>query len=123
MTTKPAPGDREREVAAAPRAQAPIRWPRPDRFALGWGAVWVVGVIIALAIPAFIVSPGEKSAPVGPVLAALGTTMLGAAVMLLAAWGLWRRYRDPLVFVMGGVPAIACVAGGIMLAATKVFTG
>src|SRR5215831_12037474 len=102
MTTKPAPGDREREMTtaataatAAPRAQPPIRWPKPDRDALGWGVVWVVGVIIALAIPAFIVSPGEKSAPVGPVLLALGTTVVGAAVMLLAAAGLWRRYRDP----------------------------
>jgi hypothetical protein len=83
--------------------------------------VWVVGLIVALGIPAFIVPPGQRSADAGPVLLALGTTVVGALIMLSAAFGLWRRHHEPLVSILGAVPAISCVAGGIMLAATKTF--
>ena len=30
------------------RAQAPIRWPKPDKFTLGLMAAWFVGLVIAL---------------------------------------------------------------------------
>ena len=103
------------------RNRQPIRWPRPDRTSLLFTAVWAIGLAIALVAPALIVPPGERSAEVGPVLLALSMTVFGALIMLLAAFGLWRKFREPLVSVLGAVPAIAVVAGGIMLAATKTF--
>jgi len=106
---------------AGPRAQAPIRWPRPDRSSLMFTAIWVLGLAIALVTPAFIVPPGQKTAGTGEVLLALSMTVFGAVVMGLAAFGFWRKHREPLVILLGAVPAIACVAGGIMLAATKTF--
>ena len=121
MATGPAPRS-DHPTTEAPRAQPPIRWPRPDAATLRSVGVWVLGLIIALAVPALIVSPGAKSAPIGRVLTALAFTFIGAGVMLLASYGLWRRHRDPLVFVAGAVPAIACVAGGVIIAASKAFT-
>jgi hypothetical protein len=119
MVTTPTPSGRT--TPPGPRAQAPIRWPRPDRASLMFTAVWAVGLAIALVTPAFIVSPGQKSAGGGEVLLALTMTVFGALIMLIAAFGLWRQHREPLVSILGAVPAIACVAGGIMLAATKTF--
>jgi hypothetical protein len=121
MVTTPTPNGRGAATVAGARAQAPIRWPRPDRTSLTYTAVWAVGLVIALVTPAFIVPPGQKSAAGGEVLLALSTTVFGALIMLLAAYGLWRKHREPLVSLLGAVPAIACVAGGIMLAATKTF--
>jgi hypothetical protein len=83
--------------------------------------VWVLGLVIALLFPALVVSPGATTAPTGEIIGALALTVSGAGVMMLAAFGLWRRNRDPYMSVLGGVPAIACIAGGIMLAATKLF--
>jgi hypothetical protein len=123
MSTTPPPSSAEHgrpgEAAAPERAMAPIRWPRPNGPTLGLIGLWVVGVIIALFVPALIVAPGAKSPPAGDVAWAFTTTVVGAAVMLLASFGLWRRTGEAGVTVMGAVPAAACVAGGIILAATK----
>lgn len=105
----------------AERAQAHIRWPKPDGAALMFIGLWALGLVIALLAPALIVPPGQKTAEAGPVLGALSLTVFGALIMLTAAFGLWRKYREPLISVLGAVPAIAVVAGGIMLAATKTF--
>ena len=63
--------------AAAPagtteRAQAPIRWPRPDAVGVVLILLWVIGVVFALFVPALIVSPGEEVAPTEDVVWALG---------------------------------------------------
>jgi hypothetical protein len=121
MVTTPTPSGRGTAPAAGPRAQAPIRWPRPDRTSLTYTAVWAIGLVIALVTPAFIVPPGQKTAATSDALLALSMTVFGALIMLAAAFGLWRKHREPLVSLLGAVPAIACVAGGIMLAATKTF--
>ncbi len=118
---------RGRRTASVPRSQTPeraqahIRWPKPDGASLMFLGLWALGLVIALVAPAMIVSPGQKSADAGPVVLALSMTVFGALIMLAAAFGLWRKYREPLVSVLGAVPAIAVVAGGIMLAATKTF--
>lgn len=101
------------------RAQAPIRWPHPDGTTLALVGVWAVGVFVALFVPALFVAPTAKNPPSGQVWLAFSSTIVGAAVMLLAAFGLWRRNKDSAVLVLGGVPAVACVAGGIILAAAK----
>jgi hypothetical protein len=125
MATTGAPGDTGRQGGQdAPRdpqerAQAPIRWPRPDPATLGFVGVWAVGIFVAVFVPALIVPPNEKHPATGAVWLAFSTTVVGATVMMLTAVGLWRRGRDSSVFVMGAVPAVSCVAGGIILAATK----
>ncbi|HYY11391.1 MAG TPA: hypothetical protein VE781_10650 [Kineosporiaceae bacterium] len=59
------------------RAQAPIRWPRPDRRTLVLVVVWVIGVVIALAVPAAIVPPNEKHPSAGQTWLAFAFTMGG----------------------------------------------
>ena len=59
------------------RAQAPIRWPRPDKFTLGLIVAWVVGLLIALAVPAAIVPPNEKHPSAGQTWLAFAFTMGG----------------------------------------------
>jgi hypothetical protein len=46
-----------RIVPDGPRAQAPIRWPHPDRPALALFGVWAFGLVVALLVPALIVPP------------------------------------------------------------------
>jgi hypothetical protein len=104
------------------RAQPPIRWPHPNRRSVAFVGLWLVGLCIALLVPASIVGPGEESAPVGDVWTAFSFTVLGAAVMLGAATLLYRRTGDAGAMVLGGVPAVATVAGGIILATTKLYT-
>lgn len=113
-TRPPRPEDTEA------RAQAPIRWPHLNPFALGMIALWAVGVLVALALPATIVSPTATNPPTGDVWLALGCTVLGAAIMMVAVSLLWRRVRDGGLFVLGMVPAFVCIAGGAMLAAAKI---
>ena len=67
------------------RAQAPIRWPRPDRFTLGLIAVWVIGLVIALAVPATIVPPTARHPSTGQTWFAFLFTVIGALIMLTVA--------------------------------------
>lgn len=119
MASTRVPSEGQERAAPAARAQAPIRWPRPDRLTLGMVGLWLAGLVVALFLPALVVAPGAKTADAGPVIGAFSLTVLGALIMVGSSYGIFRRHKDPFVFVMGGVPAVACVAGGIMLAATK----
>jgi hypothetical protein len=108
---------------AEQRAQAPIRWPRPDGRTLTLIGLWFVGLLVALALPATIVPPSAPTAAAGELWLAFGITVVGVAVMLVAATGLWRRHREPIILVMVATPAISCLLGGIILVATKGFSG
>lgn len=114
---------RTRPDVSENRAQPPIRWPRPDRRSLGLVALWAVGLVVALLVPAVIVSPTADNPPTGDVILALGATLLGAAVMLGASLILWRRSKDASVTVFGLVPAVACVVGGVIMTASKLSGG
>lgn len=105
------------------RAQAPIRWPRPDRFTLVIGAVWVLGLLIAIAVPALIQSPNAKNPQVGTTWFAFLFTALGAGIMLVCSLVQWRRKRDGSVLALSGVAAAAVFLGGIILVATKLGGG
>lgn len=105
--------------AAQDRAQAPIRWPRPDAAGVVLVLLWIAGVVLALFVPALIVSPGQEVAPTEDVLWALGCTVVGTLVMTVASMVLYRRTGEVGVVVLGAVPAFSCLAGGIVLAATK----
>jgi hypothetical protein len=106
-------------VGGDDRAQAPIRWFHPDAPTVFLVGLWAAGVIVALFVPALIVAPTAKHPPTSSVWTAFGLTVVGTVVMVLAAGGLWRRSKDPAVLVMGIVPAVVCIAGGLILAATK----
>lgn len=101
------------------RAQAPIRWPRPQGRTLVLAAVWLVGLLVALVVPAFIVSPTAKNPTPSQAWIAFAFTMLGAAIMLFASLTHYRAKRDASVLTLGGVSAAALVLGGIILVATK----
>ena len=115
----PASTRSERHGDSDLRAQPPIRWPHPDRASLGLVALWAVGLVVALLVPAAFVSPTAVNPPAGDVLIAFGSTLLGATIMVWVSVVLWRRVKDAAVLVMGAVPAFACVAGGIILTAGK----
>jgi|SRR5215212_5874645 hypothetical protein len=105
------------------RAQAPIRWPRPDRFTLVLVAVWVAGLVIALAVPALIVPPTEQHPSTGQTWLAFVFTAIGAAIMLTVSTIHYRRTREASVLTLSGVAAVAVVLGGIILVATKLGGG
>jgi hypothetical protein len=119
MVTPASGGDQQRDLPQA-RAQAPIRWPHPDAPTLTLVAVWAVGIFVALFVPALFVAPTAQHPPTGRVWFAFGSTVLGSVIMLAASAVLWRRRADSSVLLMGVVPAVSCVAGGVILAATKV---
>jgi len=105
------------------RAQAPIRWPRPDKFTLGLIAAWIVGLVIALAVPAAIVPPTARHPSTGQTWLAFLFTVIGALIMLTVSTLHYRREREFTVATMASVCAIAVVVGGIILVATKLGGG
>jgi hypothetical protein len=105
------------------QAQAPIRWPRPDRGSVIIGAVWVLGLLIALAVPALIVPPSATHPDVGRTWFAFLFTVIGAGIMLGMSLVQFRRNRDGAILTLGSVSAIAVFLGGIILVATKLGGG
>jgi hypothetical protein len=105
------------------QAQAPIRWPRPDRGSVVLGAIWVIGLVIALAVPALIVPPSETHPDVGRTWFAFLFTVIGAGIMLVVSMLQFRRKRDGAILTLGSVSAISVILGGIILVATKLGGG
>ena len=101
------------------RSQAPIRWPKLNPIDTVLVLIWAAGVAVALLAPMLFVRPGELTAPAGDIIQALTCTAVGSLVMLVSSYILFRRTAEVGVFVLGGVPAFTCLAGGIILAATK----
>ncbi len=101
------------------RAQAPIKWPKPDGVGVGLFLLWVVGVVVALGVPGLIVGPSEQTAPTGDILLAGGLTVVGCLIMIASAYIYYRRSGEIAVVMLGAVPAFSCLAGGVILAATK----
>ena len=113
------PSSSHRERVAPERAQAPIRWSRPDAASVALVLLWAGGVVLALLVPAVIVSPSTVTAPHADVWKAFTASIVGSAVMIGAAFGLWLRRRDAAVLLMGAVPAFSCIVGGVVLTAAK----
>jgi heme/copper-type cytochrome/quinol oxidase subunit 4 len=109
--------------AGEERAQAPIRWPRPDKFTLGLIVAWLVGLVVALAVPAFIVPPTAQHPSTGQTWFAFAFTLIGALIMLTVSTLHYRREHEFTVATMATVCAIAVVVGGIILVATKLGGG
>lgn len=78
-----------------------------------------LGYLVGLAIPPFIVSPGQLNASTGSVLFAFGFTLLGVAIVLVAGALALKRTRNFAWLIITAVPSVAIVAGGAILAGTK----
>jgi hypothetical protein len=117
MTAGPAPD------LGSNRAQAPIRWPRPDRGSVVLGAIWVLGLLIALVVPALIVPPNTTNPNVGRTWFAFLFTVIGTFIMIAVSLLQFRRKRDGAILTLGTVSAIAVFLGGIILVATKLGGG
>jgi predicted membrane channel-forming protein YqfA (hemolysin III family) len=105
------------------RAQAPIRWPRPEARSVVLGVIYFVGLIIALAVPALIVPPRSTHPQVGRAWFAFLFTVIGAALMLVSALLHFRHRRDGTILTLATVSAISVLLGGIILVAVKLGGG
>ena len=105
------------------RAQAPIRWPRPDRTTVALIVTYLFGLIIALVVPALIVPPRSTHPEVGRAWFAFLFTVIGAGTMLVASLLHFRRKRDGTVLTLATVSAISVFLGGIILVAVKLGGG
>jgi predicted membrane channel-forming protein YqfA (hemolysin III family) len=105
------------------RAQAPIRWPRPEASSVVLGVIYAVGLIIAIAVPALIVPPSSTHPQVGRAWFAFLFTVIGAGMMLVASLLHFRRKRDGTVLTLASVSAISVFLGGIILVAVKLGGG
>lgn len=114
-TANQAPPERGRDN----RAQAPIRWPKPNAAGIAFFLVWLVGVVLALGVPGLIVGPQEETAPTRDILLAGGFTVVGCLIMIVSAYIFYRRTGELAAVMFGAVPAFSCLAGGVILAATK----
>src|SRR5680860_1102342 len=102
MSDQAAPAEESRDTPE--RAMPPIRWPHPGRATLALIGVWVLGMLLAVFVPALI---------------AFACTLAGAAVMTGVGWLLHRKYDEPLAWSFGLVPALTVTVGGIIMMATK----
>ena len=105
------------------RAQAPIRWSRPEASSVVLGVIYFIGLIIALAVPALIVPPSATHPEVGRTWFAFLFTVIGAGTMLVASLLHFRRKRDGTVLTLATVSAISVFLGGIILVAVKLGGG
>lgn len=118
MTAGPA-----NDVSSDNRAQAPIRWPRPEAASIVLGVIYAIGLIVALAVPALIVPPSSTHPEVGRTWFAFLFTVIGAGLMLVSALIHYRRKHDGTILTIATVSAISVFLGGIILVATKLGGG
>jgi hypothetical protein len=105
------------------QAQAPIRWPRPDRATITLFVTYFVGLLIALIVPALIVPPRSEHPQVGRAWFAFLFTVIGAGIMLVSSLLHFRRHRDGTILTLATVSAISVLLGGIILVAVKLGGG
>jgi hypothetical protein len=92
---------------------------RPPASSLVSLAVVAAGYLLALVGPSLVVAPTASSAPAGRLATAFGLTALGVAVAVVAAGLAYRRTRNWSWLVIASIPAVALIAGGAILTATK----
>lgn len=100
--------------------KAPLRpSPKPSRQNLLSLAVIALGYFVGLAAPWLVVSPTQPHAPMTKVLLAFGLTLLGVAISLAAGGLAFWRERTYGWLIITWMPAVALVAGGAILTASK----
>lgn len=100
---------------------APIRWPRPELHTLLALAVWVVGVLVGVLLPALVVPPSSTTASTGEVWLAFSCTVVGVLVMLAVGAHLYRRFHERGLLVFTVVPSGTVLLGGFMFLGLKLF--
>lgn len=120
MATAHIHGSQPMAVQRVERAQPPIRWPHPNRYGVLTIALWGLGLLVALLIPALIVPPYQETATVGEAWTAFSFTVLGALFMIAATSWRYRRSKDSGILILGLVPGAAVIVGGVILATAKV---
>ena len=113
----PASGSHPTRAAADNHMVSPIRWPRLTGAGIGLVAVWAVGLLVGVLVPA-LVAPPAGDASVGQAVLAFAITLLGVAVMVTAGLLLVRRTGDQGVLLFALLPAAAMLMGGIVLTVT-----
>ncbi|WP_146099551.1 hypothetical protein [Kineococcus xinjiangensis] len=115
------------------RALAPIRWPKPDKGVIASLAVFTLGLVIAILVPALVAPPDfeqtslitggtAEPAPEGADLTpaqigiAMAATVLGALIMLVSAYALHRRTGSIGAAILAFVPTFVVVASGAIIA-------
>lgn len=102
------------------RAQPPIRWPHPNRSSVLAVALWALGLIVALLVPALIVPPYQETATPAAAWTAFSFTVVGALFMIAATSWHYRRSKDSGILILGLVPGTAVIVGGVIMATVKV---
>jgi hypothetical protein len=102
------------------RAQPPIRWPHPNRSSVLTIALWAIGGIVGLGIPALIVPPWQKTATSAEAWTAFSVTVIGSAIMMASTSWHYRKTKDTGILVLGLVPGATVIICGIILATVKV---
>lgn len=95
---------------------------KPARASLVTLAIVGVGYLVSLVAPSMVVSPSQPTAPLSRVVIAFALTVLGVAISFIAGLVAFRRDRNWAWLIITGVPAVSLIAGGAILAATKVIT-
>lgn len=93
--------------------------PRPSRQNILSLLVIGVGYVVSLGAPSLVVSPTQPHAPMAHVLLAFALTLLGVAISLAAGGLAFWRERTYGWLIITWMPAIALVAGGAILTASK----
>ena len=119
-------------AATEHRALAPIRWPKPDKGSIIALALWAVGLVIAVLVPALVAPPefnqtsvitdGTAEPHVGAAVSgaqvglAMGATVLGALIMLVSAYAWHRRTGSIGAAILAFVPTFVVVVSGAIIA-------
>lgn len=105
------------------RALAPIRWPKPDKGTIASLALWFVGLLVGVLVPALLVPPevGSAAEPVSGarVAVAMAFTVGGALIMTVSAYALHRKTRSIGAAILAFVPTFVIVVSGCILATMK----
>jgi predicted membrane channel-forming protein YqfA (hemolysin III family) len=120
MATAHIHGSQPMAVQRVERAQPPIRWPHANRSGVLTIALWGLGLLVALLIPALIVPPYQKTATVTAAWTAFAFTVIGALCMVAATAWHYRRTKDSGILILGLVPGGAVIVGGVILATVKI---
>jgi len=120
MATTDLHGSQPTVAQAEEHAQPPIRWPHPNRSSVLTIALWALGLLVALGVPAAIVPPNQKTATAAAAWTAFAFTALGAAFMITATAWHFRRTKDSGILLLGIVPGATVMIGGIILATVKI---
>jgi hypothetical protein len=100
----------------AERSVPPVRWPHLGAGGALVAALWCVGMVVGLVVPAFIAAPMAKDQPASQIWLALVVTHIGALILLAAGFVARRRGAALIGPVICWVSAISVSTCGFLIA-------